>query len=273
MSDQPRVKRPALERTRPIRNVLGAFRQGDGREPAASSAPLSAPLPPWAEKPKATAQDQPEGAEPRDGWAEGIEGAVRSAYALIDDQIREGQRIAGEINPGPFDLTRNGSELSGMLSRLVRCYTDLGVVWIELIGAAASDTELKKVFSSLVGSARSEAKAPPPPPAAGTCASAARDIMLEVLADRGVSTRLNLFANSAGSGRLIAQPLQALTPGVDPISDLGFRDTEPGGTAHLRIQVPAAQPDGTYHGLICDAETGAPIGAVTVMLGQGPAHG
>jgi hypothetical protein len=161
---------------------------------------------------------------------------VRLGYSVLDEQMREGQRLAERLRGAargqpPLDL-------GALIERALNIYRDIGAL----------------AFAATEALARSPggARAPePPPPAAPRGAAYA----LEVRSSRRVSVKLDLHGAGAPSVGPLAQR------GAPPIESVGF---EPGSV--LRLEIGDDQPAGVYNAVVVDAGSGEPLGTLTVRI-------
>ncbi|MEM7523225.1 MAG: hypothetical protein AAF360_05605 [Pseudomonadota bacterium] len=263
-SEDVRLTRPALERTDPHRNILRAFSQSDGRDPAprptaaaaagrsafsddevwgAFSGAVDAPTGPAG---PAGANGRAESAESAGGWRPGplwdtAAESVKAAYDVIGAQIKEGEEAASRLNGGHGGV--GAKTVPKALNRLVQTYSDLGAVWMELLGAVL-DREAKGASAA---------------PAARAETGAGGVIAVEVTASSSVTARARLYREPAGA--LTALPLRCAG---DPSKEIAAVSVATGGV--LRVSVDPGQAPGDYHGVVLEDGADEPIGSITVKI-------
>jgi hypothetical protein len=164
---------------------------------------------------------------------------VRLGYSVLDEQMREGLRLAERLRGGargqpPVDL-------GALLERALNIYRDIG-------GLALAAAE------ALARNPASARAAPEPPPAA---VPRGADYAFEIKSSRRVSVKLDL----RGTGAPSVGPLQPAQRGAPAIETVGF---EPGPA--LRLEIGDDQPAGVYNAVVVDAGSGEPLGTLTVRL-------
>ena len=188
-----RKVRPKLARTGPQRSIVNAFYQPDGKSASrpksnghrfeddavwGASGDFGAARP---------AEETPEATEPKGPlWNDAFD-AVRSAYGVVNDQIREGYEEAARLSQD--DGAPKGSKLTAIVNRLVQTYSDLGTQWVDLIRAAAAEREA----------------GPEPTPAA---APAAADMSLAVELTTARPARARALLYRPASGAMTVWPLR-----------------------------------------------------------------
>lgn len=248
MTQQTRLKRPTPARTAPIRNLTKAFQQHGSQTSPEQPAPDSA---------------KAEESGLRDAVSEG----VRLGYSVIEDQIRQAQNLAGSLNPGGGDRDGDVSEIRPLIGRMLRTYGDLTSVWIELINAATGNADLMNLVMGRgksqqadhgVKTTNDHAQANSP--------AGPRPISVNVVTDCPTETKIELFPVSGDVTAFAAQDLRSRESGKPPLDDVVILPAEPDGAVRLRVTVPSEQPAGLYQGLIVDARTDAPVGALSVTI-------
>ncbi len=180
---------------------------------------------------------RPHGAE--DPVAQG----VKLGYSVLDEQMREGRRLAERLRGG----MRPGAaapEFGALIERALNIYRDMGA----LAFAAAE---------ALAGGSGLRAGKPEAAPAGGAAAYA-----LDVKSSRRVTVKLDL----RGSAReLRFGPLQA--QGVArPIESVSFEAGPRGAEPTLRLEIADDQPAGVYNAVVIDADSGEALGTLTVRI-------
>ena len=168
---------------------------------------------------------------------------VKLGYSVLDEQMREGRRLAerlrGGIRPGA-----TAPEFGPLIERALNIYRDMG----SLAFAAA---EALAGASSLRGG-----KSEPAP-------SQANPYAIEVKSSRRAHVKLDL----RGSARALqVGPLQAALGGAKPIESVGFEIGAQGGEPKLVLDVADDQPAGIYNAVIVDADSGEALGTLTVRI-------
>lgn len=174
---------------------------------------------------------------------------VRMGYRLVEEQMRRGQQIAQDAS-ARFGVGRGG-DMREFAERALRfygdLYTDAALFWLDAaLTLVAPVDSSQQPSSNLTGPTSSPA------------------VPLDVASSRPVRVTLNL---NPGARPAALQVLTMRTSdGVKPpLMDVSFQPQAGGGLPVLRIRVPAEQPAGVYHGVVCDAQ--APdtvLGTLTV---------
>ncbi len=234
------LRRPTLDRTDPHRNIFNAFRQSDGRKPDVFGDEKV-----WRSFQSGNAEEP----EPSNGssWTpgplwDGVSESVRAGYDVINRQIEEGKATAAR-----FASPDRGGQSRGMpeiLERLIRTYSDIGSVWVELL-VAATERDQPKAASA-------------PETTAGL-----RDdvgVGVQVRASCSVTARARLYRSVTGT--LNALPLRGA--GADG-GEIQSVSVEPGYCVH--IDVPSDAKHGTYYGILLEQGADEPAGSLTVTVG------
>lgn len=241
MTQDDRIRRPMPERTKPKRNVMGALSQADGM--AEASAPFMGggslgghPLAPGFE---ATAPGP--NADPNDPMRM-IDEGVRAASDLVDAHIKQGEETAKKLGKGASEIPLGQTDVSGLVTGLVRAYSDVAAVWVDIVGSLASKVE------GLGQGGAAPSVSPTSAPAFGLSVSSAGR----------VETSVEMFRQVL---EVTAQPLVCAATGAQ-ITDIRFE------AGKLRVTVPDAQAAGTYHALLLSAVDQSPAGALTLQIGM-----
>jgi hypothetical protein len=240
VSGRDRLRREDPARTAPIRNWSTLYRRSDSWD-------LRGP----SEKPK-SAGDADGGGSLNDVVSHGVE----LGYRVIEEQIRQGQRVAERINSRSYDPGAVGSDVREVADRVWRYYTDLGALWVDFLGSLAGDADLVR---RLFGAWQPRAAPSNPAPTNGATA-----ISIEVSSTRPARVTIDLRPHSDRMP-LACQELRALDAGKPPLTAVGF-EPNPDGSLSLRIRVPETHPPGVYVGAVIDRDTGQPRGTLSVTL-------
>lgn len=252
MPQSKRAKRPEIARAEPRRNFTGAFAPGTRGKSAKNGAP------------------PPNGAPADPGWVEARDAsyeAINNGYRVIDEYMRQGQRLAEEFWLPAADAKSAGTEFTRMMDRFLRSAGDMGSAWLEMMtqwtqspgrdtgGPRGTAGPFAAGFSGGVssGTARPANAAPAPAPA---------EVSLVVESTKRVRISVDAHALSAG---VAVHALVCSNPEVRPVTTAAL-DVEPSGGVVLRVVVPDDQPAGVYYGVLVDAGTGRPAGTVTLTV-------
>lgn len=264
VNDAATVREPVVlprpERSTPKRGIFRAFSQKDRSPPMFKQGAKFSDDDFWQgasagsthRTDGATGPEQSTSADdiPRSAsLSDNVSDAVRAAYNVIDQQIREGQAAAVALNKSGKLL--DAKNVPAILNRLVQTYSDLGAVWVDLLLAA---TERNGKESSGSGEAGASTTTGP-----SSSASAATSIAVEVTAQTRVSVRARLYRNA--SGALSAMPLRgtgADAPMIDSV------DIVSGPL--VKLTVPHDLPSGDYHGMIIEHGADEPAGSISLKV-------
>ena len=234
MSTNDRITRPPIDRTRPIRNwteLLGRFAPGTKSTDGSST---------------------PAGAVDSLGGA--VSRSVELGYRVVDEYMRQGQRAALRLQQGRAGAEHWGQDAQEITLRMAQYASDLIGTWVELLQHAGS----ARMAAPLSAAPRPPEQQPAPSPGGPT--------RITVAARQPSEVMVELRAEGAGR-RLVAHALRAPEPWKPRLDAVEIGDAGAGATT-LRINVPPAQPPGTYEGLIVDEQTSRPVGVVRVIVGE-----
>ncbi len=278
MSDDERVKRPPLERVRPIRSWDAGWRpRGSGDAGKNDGAP-------------SRVEDV-------------VTRSVELGYRVVDDYIKRGQEAARRMRQGTYGAGEIAQDVQGVAGQLVRSAADLVGAWIEFAAltgggavASAADASSTNAYGPLGGGTTSgdvRRDGAPPPDVAGaaathaatgsaathvangpaataanaTGASAATEplrVRLCVVASRPIEAALD-FRPVPADHHLVVYPLRNDADGTITIDAVKV-ESRPDGTTVIRVDVSAAQAAGRYSGLVVDDQTNVPIGDVSLVV-------
>ncbi len=237
MDDSNRPKRPKMERTEPDRSWMnGSF------GPGASAA----------------------GSDPR---AAGYQ-AINNAYRLIDEYVRQGQRMAENLwLPLDGSAGRAASAFNAP-ERLMRAMGDMTMAWLEVMEQFTKNAQAKPspVPAGSAGPFASSRVEPPPAATEAPSPSApakAQPLKLSLDARGRVEVSFQL-ADAASLAELAVTELRSFGSDAEPIRgvELSGAPDEP----VLRVRVPEGQPAGTYNGLFLERGSQRPCGTISLVV-------
>jgi hypothetical protein len=229
VSDEPRVKRPALDRKDPIRSFASFF------------APPGAP-----------------GPAPSDEPSEAVSSAVDLGYRVVNEYIRQGEdaarRAADPLRAAPF-----ANDVRDLSARMFQYASDFAGAWFEMLGLTSTGEASRTPFP-FAGFAAPRAPAEPPAPQPEPAAAPARtQVAVEVCSARPAIVTVDLRPGAA-ERPLVVHELRAPSPDLPRLSDVAFV------AGRFRVRVPDGHPAGVYSGAVIDLETSVPAGTVCVIL-------
>lgn len=242
MSDRERLRREDPVRTGPIRSWSTLYRRPDS----------------W-DYPNAAAEPNPAADEaPRASWTDTVTYGVELGYRVIEEQIRQGQRVAEQLNDRTYGPRAMSNDVREAAQRLLYFYADTGALWFDFFASlAGGNVDLVRRFLG--------GPLAPTPAAASRTAHAPAGVSIDILAVRPTQVRLDLHSDGDALTRpLAAQPLSAHEVGVPPLTDVTFARGARG--LELRVRVPDTQRPGVYTGTVIDRDTGEIRGTLTVRV-------
>ncbi|MBI3798024.1 MAG: hypothetical protein HY268_13790 [Deltaproteobacteria bacterium] len=246
MSDHQRLRREEPARNGPVRNWSTLYRDAKSGEAHDSSA-----------SPQATDEAQSD-----HSLNDVVSHGVKLGYQVVEEHIRQGQRVAEQINNRSYNPENIGKDVRELVERMVHYYTDLGSLWGDLANSLLADPDLlRNLFR---GQAQAEQ---PATRAAATAASptATLAVSIEVISPRPTQVTLDLQPRSEGLP-LTTYGLHAGDAQKPSLTDITFESGLDTGRLLLRIRVPEGQPPDVYTGVVVDKGTNLPRGTLSVRL-------
>jgi len=234
MAKRTRVRRRKVTRTEPQRSFSGSFGNGDdARE-----------VPP----PGRDAQGDPRSASYE---------AINSAYRVIDEYMRQGQRLAEELwLPSSGFGGQGGAEVPRTIDRFLRSASEMGSAWLEMMASTAAPAQKDEIRGTAgpfgAGKRTDHSKGNGSPPGLSIAIQSQRPVRIAVDAPAGLRD-VQMSALIATDHTL--PPLTAAQIEIDAH-----------GEAVLRIVVPPEQPPGRYHGVLLDRQSERPVGTATLTV-------
>ena len=248
-----RLKREDLDRLGPIRGWNTLFRPNEAPNGNESAPNESVPN-------ESGPESKPAGNE-SPTWDGIANRAIEGGYKVIEEQIRQGQRIAEQVRGYSDDMLKANNDISRMVERSLRLYTDVGYLWFELVESllrnpALAGTELYRGGPN----ARSETNG-----ANGeNGAAVASDQSVEIEVSSLVPTTVTVDIKGVIGPSLAVQPLHALDRSKPPLTMVRLVHGE--GRPQLRVHIPPGQPADSYSGVVVDTQTHQPRGIVSVNV-------
>ncbi len=256
-----RLRREDADRTEPLRNWQQLFRtseswpdSGDG-EPLEGGARSSAEHD-GADSTRSHANNEGQ-RDPRKDSA--VSDAVGLGYRVIEDQIRQGRRVAEQLTGRVRGGGLGGDGVGDLIQDVLRFYTDLGNICFELLGSVVRNTA--------PGAEKSRPSGQQSRAAAGNHAAAdgRHTYNFEIVCAQ--PTKISLDVRACVNGTVLAaHALQALDADKPPLTDISFAPGDAEEGPSLRIRIPEGQPPDVYTGVVIDRDTNQPQGTLSVRI-------
>jgi hypothetical protein len=192
---------------------------------------------------------------------------VNGAYRVIDEYLRQGQRMAEQFWLPAGDAGTPMDNVGKVFERFVRSASEMGTAWMEMMGQWGGPAERRGESPRGVagpftaGEPRTNGHAVVPAPSA----SAPPALGVSVEASRKFRVQVEL-AGPVAAAEVEISRLVAKEPGGRPLRGVRLDAGTSGAGVTLKIRVPAGQPAGEYRGVLLDRRTGEPRGIVLLTL-------
>jgi len=247
-----RLRRPDPERTEPVRNAAAYLRDPGSAEGVQSKL------------------KQPSSHDTADG---AVGHGVKLGYKVIEEQIRQGQRLAQRLGKANKVNGTGSGEIGVLIERTLHLYKDMGALYFDALETVARSPALKTAVSS-VWNGKTKTPAPPPiqteteteteiKPDSDT--GMGTGFAIEIASTRRTQVTLDLRSSPRGFTPQV-HALHATDPKIAPLIGVRYR-MEPGvPTPALQVVIQDSQPPGTYTGVVVDSATNEPYGTLCVRL-------
>ena len=275
-----RAKRTQSERRRPNRRFTNILNQQAGSTWSGTDEPTSGR---------------------GDNWTDTVGYSVKLGYQVIEEQIRQGQRIAEQVNSGSYGVGAMNNDVQELAQSVQRYCEDSAQLYLRLMGSMTSEMSGRSAGSGN-------------PASGGNSASGIGDLMETFLGNLGKFTSADSYRangdfhqqqrhNSAhhspnntapGYGAMqlrvsskkavdISVNLQSTSdnyevdrlherePSISPLADISLAHSAESGLC-VYVTIADDQPDGDYSGIIYDAGTRRHCGTMNVRVGDGPSN-
>lgn len=214
MSDSQRFHRDDPVRSGPIRNWSNLYRQ-PGSEGSGDPSPNS-------QSTEQAPRERP--------WSDVVSQGVKLGYRVVDEYLRQGQRVAQQINNQSYSPGVIGNDIRETVERLARYYADLGSLWGELINSLVANQDF---LNSLL---RPLQPPPPPPPADRTGKNDTVALAIEITSSCPIQVTVDLQSHAEHTS-LVTHGLRAVDYNKSPLTDITFIPSPDHGPLSLRIHV------------------------------------
>jgi hypothetical protein len=261
MHNSDRRKRPFPERTEPERSFSASFGVGIPKSPAGTD----------------SAGPHTSSAAPE----ETAFGAVNDAYRLIDEYLRQGQRMAESLWLPLTGGANAPSGFGGAPERLLRGLGDMTLAWVELMqqwttqmqpSGTQAPTGSAGPFAANTG-AQASAPHSGGPHSAGTgpavatpSAHHAENLSADFAVRVEASGRVEVSVKQTISAEdVVVGALRSFDEGASPITSVTL-ERGPGGERTLAVVVPPGHSAGVYNGLLAERGTQRPVGTISLRI-------
>jgi len=250
--DKPeRLHRPDPARTEPVRDFMTYVRTaGIGNTPAAAGT-----------TPGTRAGKSSPGQE--DGAESAIAHGVKLGYAVIDEQIRQGEKLADRLRQvaGKPDAMP-AVEVGTLIERALNVYKDMGALAVAAVETLVRNPMLQSTLTRSVQGAAPRDAAPAP--------GGGGNFGFELTSNRRTQVRLDIRPKP-GIFLPVVHALHASSPTLPPLTGVRFQFDSATAAPVLHIDIADTQPAGNYMGVVVDSASDEPCGTISVRVLPGPA--
>lgn len=238
MTDRERLHKMDPERIAPNRSWAGLYRNARS----------------WGNGDTRAQSGFAPGGCPGEAWSDVVTQGVALAYRVIEEQIRQGQRVAEQINNRSYDAEMMGRDAQELAERLVRYWGEAWRLWFGFLGTFLGGSDLAR-----------NAWQPWTVPPAAAPKQKKTTIAVEVLSVQPARVILDLRPESERRSLTVLE-LRAVDASKPPLTDIRFEGHPSGDVVGLLVRVPDDQPPGLYSGVVLDRDTGEPYGTLSVRI-------
>jgi len=237
-----RIKKPRLNRTRPIRSwpaFLGASATGTDNARSGDGS----------------------GSSRADGAMNDVVArSVDLGYRVIDEYIQQGQKAARRWAQQSFAPEALGDDTQELARRMTRFATDFGSLWFEAWQLALGQGP------PAPGRETDSSASLPQPPSPPPTGEERPPIRLRILVSSPYPTEVMVdWLPHPVARHLRVQSLRAIDSNRQ-LSDVKLEAAKGDEPYRLRVRVPRGQPAGVYNGMIIDEDTNRPAGTMSLRI-------
>lgn len=189
-------------------------------------------------------------------WTDAIGDGVRMGYRVIEDQIRQGQRVAEQINDRFYQPGSGGFGGGDVTQRMWRSYWDLAAMWWDFMGSMTGGAQGFRPPAPAWGNGEFNGHSEPQ--------TVEHDLAIEVESER--ATRVGLILQTLGDCRSLVPLKLHAADGRELGGEIAFDPVVEGRPVRVEIKVPDDQEPGTYTGKVVDGSSGHHLGTLTVHV-------
>ena len=204
------------------------------------------------EESPSVAREKEDVASGNSSFSDAVAHGARLGYSVIQEQIREGRRVAQQLSQVSLGGDRGGNDIGRLIQRMLNFSTDFGALLVEVTEA---------MLRTSGGPDGRREHRPDGKTASHVHNGATTQLSVEIEGRGRSKVTLDLGAKAA-TGSLAVPALYALDGESAPLTQISFEPHT------LRVQIPDDQPAGTYTGVVVDPHTNEPRGTLSVELNR-----
>jgi hypothetical protein len=250
---ESRRRRPPVERTEPARSVNGR-RKSKSERNVGSRAGAN----PSGERSKVDARET--------GYQ-----VINDAYRLIDEYLRQGQRMAESVwLPLTGAETDEKSEFKAP-ERFMRAMGDMTMAWVELMQQWTTSVQPATSQAPAGGTApftagrATRGRSETATTGSSEAKPQARSLRVAVESRGRVEVSVHV-ADPTNLASLVPSELRPFAADAPTITTVSLDLAAPEEAPVLRIRVPDSQPSGAYNGLLVERGTERPRGTISLLV-------
>ena len=196
------------------------------------------------------------GGDAGESWSENVTHGVKLGYRVIEEHIRQGQRIAQEVNNRSYSSASMNNDIQEFIQRTQRYVSDCMQLYPGIVEMASSN------FASMGEGFGSEVFGNRKNKSSNQGESQQPKVIMVIKAQKSIEINVDL---GIGCGDITIDHLHDSDVDKRAITDVKF-ETISADEYKLHINVDEDQPTGHYHGVILSATTGRPCGTVSALV-------
>jgi hypothetical protein len=195
---------------------------------------------------------------------------INDAYRLIDEYVRQGQRMAENLWLPLTGLETDEKSQFKAPERFMRAMSDMTLSWVELMqqwttNMQSNPSQAPTGESSPFTAGKATRERGETPPAARDGAPASRALRVAVESRGRVEVSVHV-ADATALTSLVASELRPFGAEAPAITGVSLDLASSADAPVLRIRVPDDQPAGAYNGLLVERGSERPRGTVSLLV-------
>lgn len=189
---------------------------------------------------------------------------VKLGYSVLAKNLEEGRAAAKQFRVGEYGIGQVPSDLGHLAVRTLHLARDLSTTTFDLLDTILADPRLSALLQPPATASPEPAKAAPTTPAA----SSEGGLVPFTCELSGGKARMKaaILTRPKSPAALVTNGLVSPDPASPPITGVTFGPAPTGPGVVAAVTVPADHPAGLYSGIVFDAGSGLPLGALTIQV-------